>query len=139
MPESNRQDLFLFLKQIQKEKTGLPAYDLEELALRFNLSNNEVFGVASFYSFLSLKPQGKYVIRICKSLPCHMQDAPEMVNSVRQILGIGPGEVTLDGKFSLEMADCIGACDQAPAMMINNEIHGHLTPERIEMILKEYS
>jgi NADH-quinone oxidoreductase subunit E len=139
MPESNRQDLLPVLKQIQKEKTALPALDLEELALQFNWQNNEVFGVASFYSFLSLKPQGKYVIRICKSLPCYMQNAPEIVNSVRQILGIGPGEVTRDGKFSFELADCIGACDQAPVMMINDEIHGHLTPERIERILKEYS
>lgn len=139
MSESTRRDLLPVLKKTQREKSGLSAADLEELSVRLDLPNNEVFGVTSFYSFLSLKPQGKYVIRICRSLPCHLQEAQMIVQSVQQVLGIGPGEFTKDGRFSFEMTDCFGACDRAPAMMINDEVYGHLTPEEIERILKGYS
>ncbi len=139
MPEAIRHDLLPLLKQIQEKNKGLSATDLEEISLKFDLPNNEVFGVSSFYSFLSRKPQGKYVIRICRSLPCHMQEARMIADSVQKILGIGPGEITGDGRFSFEMTDCLGACDQAPAMMVNEVVYGHLTAEKIEKILKGYS
>jgi NADH:ubiquinone oxidoreductase subunit E len=137
MPESNRYDLLPLLKQTQKEKNGLPAAELEELSVRFDLPQNEVYGLASFYSFLSLKPQGKYVIRICKSLPCHMQEAQMIMDCIRKELSISPGEVSKDGLFSFEITNCIGACDQAPAMMIDDDVHGNLTPEKIARILRE--
>ncbi len=139
MSDSTRRDLLPVLKQTQREKNGLSAADLEELAISLDLPNNEVFGVTSFYSFLSRKPRGRYVIRICRSLPCHMQEAEMIVQSVRQVLGIGPGELTGDGRFSLEITDCFGACDLSPAIMINDQVYGHLTPEKIERILKEFS
>ncbi len=139
MPESIRHGLLPLLKEIQEKNKGLSATDLEKISLKFDLPNNEVFGVSSFYSFLSRKPQGKYVIRICRSLPCHMQEARLIADSVQKILGIVPGEITWDGRFSLEMTDCLGACDQAPAMMVNEAVYGHLTADKIETILKGYS
>lgn len=139
MPESIRHELLPLLKQIQEEKKGLSATDLVEISLKVDLPNNEVFGVSSFYSFLSRKSQGKYVIRICRSLPCHMQEARLVADSVQKILGISPGEVTGDGRFSLEMTDCLGACDQAPAMMVNETVYGPLTAKKIKKILKGYS
>lgn len=139
MSESTRRDLLPVLKQIQKEKKGLSVADLEDLSVRLDLPNNEIYGVTSFYSRLSLKPRGRYVIRICRSLPCHLQEAGMVVQTVRLVLGIGPGELTRDGRFSFEMTDCFGACDQAPAMMIDNQVYGQLTPEKIEGILKGFS
>ncbi|MBI4766527.1 MAG: NAD(P)H-dependent oxidoreductase subunit E [Deltaproteobacteria bacterium] len=139
MSEFNRRDLLPVLKQNQREKNGLSAADLEELSVRLDLPNNEVFGVTSFYSFLSLKPQGQYVIRICRSLPCHLQEQQMIVQSVRRVLAIGPGELTKDGRFGFEMTDCFGACDLAPALMINDQVYGHLTPGKIERILKRFS
>ncbi len=138
MSEPNLQELLPLLKQIQREKTGLSPVDLESLGVKIELQKNEVFGVASFYSFLSLKPQGKSVIRICQSLPCHMQEAKMIMDCIRKELSISPGEVSKDGLFSFEITNCIGACDQAPAMMINDEVHGNLTPEKISRILKGY-
>ena len=137
MPESKRNELLPTLKQIHKEKNGLSAADLEALSAGLDLPQNEVFGVATFYSFLSLKPQGKYVIRICNSLPCQMQDAQMITDCIRKELSLSPGEVSQDGLFSLETTDCIGACDQAPAMMINDEVYGNLTPEKISRIIRE--
>ena len=112
---------------------------LEELSDSLNLPNNEIFGVSSFYSFLSLKPRGRYVIRICKSLPCHMQNARMIIDGIQEVLGIAPGEVSKDGRFSFELTNCIGACDLAPAMLINDDVHGHLTPEKLSKVLKEYT
>jgi NADH:ubiquinone oxidoreductase subunit E len=137
MPESERHELLPALKQIQKEKNGLSAADLENLSAVLDLPQNEVFSVASFYSFLSLKPQGKYVIRICNSLPCQMQEARMIKDCIREELSLSPGEVSQDGLFSLETTGCIGACDQSPAMMINDEVYGNLTSEKISRIIRE--
>ena len=137
MSQSNHQGLLKLLKQSQRKHAFLSSTALEELSDTLGLPNNEIFGVSSFYSFLSLKPQGKYVIRICKSLPCHMQEAQMIIDCIREVLGVAPGEVTKDGKFSFELTNCIGACDLAPAMLVNDDVHGNLTPEKISIILKE--
>ena len=139
MSESNRQDLLKILKQSQAKESFLSPTALEELSDSLNLPNNEIFGISSFYSFLSLKPQGRYVIRICKSLPCHMQEAQMIIDGIQEMLGITPGEVSKDGRFSFELTNCIGACDLAPAMLINDDVHGHLTPEKLSKVLKEYT
>jgi len=94
--------------------------------------------VATFYAFISIVPEGRNVIRMCKSLACDMRDGRMLLESLGQELGIGPGESTGDGKFSFELTNCIGACDQAPAMLVNEDVHGNLTPERISGILKSY-
>jgi NADH:ubiquinone oxidoreductase subunit E len=103
-----------------------------------DLSTSEVYGVSTFYSFLSTKPLGKNVIRICKSVPCYLQGSRMIVQSIENEIGIKPGEATRDKKFSLELTNCIGACDQAPAMMVNQSLHGNLTPKKISRILKQY-
>jgi NADH:ubiquinone oxidoreductase subunit E len=139
MSESNRQDLLKLLKQSQTKGSFLSPATLEELSDSLNLPINEIFGISSFYSFLSLKPQGRYVIRVCKSLPCHLQEAPMIIEAIQEILGIAPGEVSKDGRFSFELTNCIGACDLAPAMLINDDVHGHLTPEKLSKVLKEYT
>jgi NADH:ubiquinone oxidoreductase subunit E len=109
-----------------------------EMANSLALSWSEVYGVATFYAFLSVVPEGQNVIRICKSLPCYMRDGRMIIETVRKELGIGLGKSTRDGKFSFELTNCIGACDRAPAMLINDDVHGNLTPERISGILRSY-
>jgi NADH-quinone oxidoreductase subunit E len=97
-----------------------------------------VYGVTTFYSFLSVEPLGRNVIRICKSIPCYLKNAEMIVESAEKVLGIKPGQTTEDGRFSFELTNCIGACEQAPAMLINDEVHGHLTPRKIAEILRSY-
>jgi NADH:ubiquinone oxidoreductase subunit E/NAD-dependent dihydropyrimidine dehydrogenase PreA subunit/ferredoxin len=108
------------------------------IAASLQLPLSEVYGVASFYAFLSGKPQGEHVIRVCKSLPCYLKDAPMIIESVNKLIGIKPGETTPDGRFSFALTNCIGACDQAPAMLIDDTVHGNLTPGKIADILKSY-
>jgi NADH:ubiquinone oxidoreductase subunit E len=103
-----------------------------------NTSLSDVYGVSTFYSFLSTRPLGKNVIRVCKSVPCYLKGSQMIIESIEKQIRIKPGEVTPDGKFSFELANCIGACDRAPAMLVNHDVHGSLTPRKISKILKLY-
>ena len=133
-----REDLLVLLKETQNNRGYLSDELLVELAESLGLSVSEVYGVATFYSFLSAKPQGRNVIRICKSLPCFLKNYQIIAKSVEREIGIRPGETTPDGRFSFELTNCIGACDKAPAMLINNDVHVELTPKKISQILKVY-
>ena len=133
-----QEKLLVLLEEAQKEFGYLPKEVITELAESLGLSISDVYGVATFYSFLSTKPQGRNVIRICKSLPCLFADGQTIIESVEKEIGIKPGETTPDGKFSFQLTNCIGACDKAPAMMINNDVYGDLTPSKISQILNEY-
>jgi NADH:ubiquinone oxidoreductase subunit E len=134
----NRDRLLDLLKSRQKTAGSLSEQSLTQIARDLNIPLSEIYGVASFYAFLSTKPQGKNVIRVCKSLPCYLKSAPMIVAAVEQGIGIKPGQTTPDGQFSFELTNCIGACDQAPAMLINDTLHGNLTPVKIAGILKSY-
>ena len=100
---------------------------------------NDVYGVASFYSFLVTKPPGRNVIRICKSLPCHLKEGQSIIEAVEKEIGIKPGNTTEDGRFSFELVNCIGLCDGASAMLINHDVHVKLTQDKIAGILAKYT
>ena len=134
----NRKQLLEVLKEAQNRFGYLSGDSLVEIAKSFGLPVSEVYGVATFYSLLSTKPQGKHVIRICKSLPCFLKEYQTIVESVTREIGIKPGENTADGRFSFELVSCIGACDEAPAMMIDHDVYGGLTPGKISHILRGY-
>jgi NADH-quinone oxidoreductase subunit E len=134
----DQRDLLVRLEAAQNKSDYLSPELIAELAESLGLSISEVYGVASFYSFLSVKPQGRNVIRICKSLPCLLKNSQTIIKSVQRAIGIKPGETTPDGRFSFELTNFIGACDGAPAMMVNNDVHLNLTPRKIAKILKAY-
>ena len=131
-------DLLVLLEEAQSNFGYLSPEMMAGLADSLDVPLSDVYGVATFYSFLATKPQGRNVIRICRSLPCILKNAEVIISTVAQEIGINPGETTPDGRFSFELTNCIGACDNAPAMMINHEVHGDLTPSKIAQILKSY-
>lgn len=133
-----QEQLLVLLKEAQNKFGYLPKEVMTELAESLGLSISDVYGVATFYSFLSTKPQGRNVIRICKSLPCFFTNCQTIIESVEKEIGIKPGETTPDGKFSFQLTNCIGVCDKAPAMMINYDVYVDLTPRKISQILKAY-
>jgi NADH-quinone oxidoreductase subunit E/NADP-reducing hydrogenase subunit HndA len=137
-PDPRCGNLLPMLKKAQDKNRYVSKGFMSRTADSLNLSLSEVYGVSTFYSFLSTKPQGKNVIRVCKSVPCYLQGSQMILQSIVDEIGIGPGEVTRDKKFSLELANCIGACDRAPAMLVNQDVHGNLTPAKISRILKQY-
>jgi len=134
----DRGNLLALLKEAQNKFGYVPEEFMSELAESLDMSLSDVYGVATFYSFLSTKPQGRNVIRICKSIPCFLKSSQTIIESVARETGLKPGETTPDGKFSLQLANCIGACDKAPAMLVNYDVHVDLTPEKISQILKAY-
>ena len=134
----NRADLLILLKEAQNKSGHLSQKLMAELAKALDVSISDVYGVASFYSFLSTRPLGRHVIRICKSISCHLKNAEMIKEAVKREIGIAPGETTADNRFSFEATNCIGACDQAPAMLVDDDVHGHLNPEKIAEILRNY-
>jgi NADH:ubiquinone oxidoreductase subunit E len=111
---------------------------MTELAESLDIPVNDVYGVASFYSFITTRPPGRNIIRICRSLPCHMKEGEAIIKAIEIEIGIKPGNTTEDGRFSYEMTNCIGLCDGAPAMLINHDAYIKLTPEKITDILAKY-
>ena len=133
-----RGELLVLLETAQRKSAHVSPETIVEIAESLGLPVGEVYGVASFYSFLSTRPKGRNIIRICRNLPCLLKNAQAVIEGVRREIGIQPGETTPDGRFSFELTNCIGACDKAPAMMVNADVHGNLTPKKIARILKAY-
>ena len=116
----------------------LPVEVQTMIAEGLGVSLEEVFGVSTFYSQFSLTPKGKYNVSICLGTACYVKGAAAVLNAVEQKLGIVPGAITPDGKFSLDSCRCVGACGLAPVMMINNDVYGRLTPDQVGPILDMY-
>ncbi|MFC2071386.1 NADH-quinone oxidoreductase subunit NuoE [Chloroflexota bacterium] len=136
--DREHENLLVMLKMAQEKFGYVPEELVAETAKSLNTSIGEVYGVTTFYSFLSSQPLGRNIIRVCKSLPCFLENSEMIIKSVEDEIGIKPGETTPDGKYSFELTNCIGACDKAPAMLINDDVHGDLTSEKISQILKVY-
>lgn len=133
-----RASLLPVLQDICAEKNYLSDMDMIEVAREMNISAADVFGTATFYSFLDTIPRGKYVIRICKTISCSMKGKHEVLATMEDILKIRLGETTADRKFSLLETNCIGWCHKAPAILINDEPYTELTPQRITEVLRDY-
>ena len=128
------------LRQVIAEHRGQPGATMPVLQAAQEIfgSLSEVYGVASFYAQFSMNPKGKYQISVCLGTACYVKGAAAVLNAVEQKLGIVPGAITPDGKFSLDSCRCVGACGLAPVMMINNDVYGRLTPDQVGPILDMY-
>ena len=134
-----REGLLALLEDEQRKSGYVSKACIAELAGSLDLPISEVYGIATFYSFLSTKPLGRNIIRICKSVPCDLKNSQIVIETLVKELGITPGETTADGRFTLELTNCIGACDKAPAMLVNHDVHGDLSPDKIAQVLKSYT
>ena len=135
---ANRAELLPALKQELANNNSLSKTVLSSLADKTGLPLSEIYGVSTFYAYLPVASAGRNIIRVCGCLPCDLKDAQGVIGSIKKELGIEPGQTTADARFSLEQVGCIGACDQAPAMMINDTLYGNVTPARIAEILKSF-
>lgn len=135
---SSREALIPVLQEIVAEKNYLSDLDMIEVAKELNISASDVYGTATFYSFLDTKPRGKYVIRVCKTISCSMKGKNAILSTIEETLKIKLGETTADRKFSLLETNCIGWCHKAPAILINDEPYTELTPQKVTEVLREY-
>ena len=135
---NKRSELINILHRTQEHFGYLPESVQLEIALNLNMPLAKIYGVVSFYSFFTMTPKGKYPISVCLGTACYVRGAEKIVEALEKELKIKVGQVTEDGKFSLDCLRCIGACGLAPVMMIGEKVHGRLEPEMIADILKEY-
>lgn len=133
-----RDALLPILQEVQDEYSYLSEDIINEIAKIFGISQTEVFSVASFYHFLNIKPKGKYVIRLCRTISCQLKGKDDILKALEAELGIKMGETTADKKYTLDYANCMGMCDKGPAMMVNNDIYHSLTPSKAVEIIKSY-
>ncbi|MCD6135914.1 NAD(P)H-dependent oxidoreductase subunit E [Candidatus Bipolaricaulota bacterium] len=137
-PSATREDLLDILHDIQESDPHHFLSDevLTDVASHLGMDLADIKGTASFYSMFSFSPRGKHVIRICDSPPCQLLGATTVLQKLIEVLGVAVGETTSDGLFTLETSSCLGMCGVAPAMMIDNETYGNLTPSRIVEIIE---
>lgn len=126
------------LQEAQEVYGYLPMEVQSIIADKLEVSLEEIFGVATFYSQFSLTPKGKYNISVCLGTACYVKGAGALVDKISSILGIQPEECTEDGRFSLTACRCIGACGLAPVLTVNDDVYGRLVPDEIEGILAKY-
>ncbi len=126
------------LRIVQTEMGWLSQECIQDVAAYLRIPEIAALEVATFYNMYDLAPVGKYKIAICTNISCMLRDSDGIVNHLQTKLGVGFNEVTADGKFCLKEGECMGACGGAPLMIVNNtEMHEFLTPEKVDMILKD--
>jgi NADH:ubiquinone oxidoreductase subunit E len=130
--------LIPLLQDIQETFGYIPEESIEHIAEALNLFPSQVQGVTSFYAGLSLKPKGKYVIRVCRGTACHVKGGRGILRLMKKELGLDEGETSPDYAFTLETVACLGACFLAPTMMVDRTYYGRLSPPKVTTILNQY-
>jgi NADH-quinone oxidoreductase subunit E len=126
------------LRVVQERRGWVSDEAVRDVAAALGMSADELDGVATFYSLIFRKPVGRHVILVCDSFACWVMGYENIMDHLKARLSIELGGTTLDGRFTLLVISCIGACDQAPAMIVDGELYGNLTPQRIDEILEKH-
>ncbi|HEY0898716.1 MAG TPA: NADH-quinone oxidoreductase subunit NuoE [Sphingobacteriaceae bacterium] len=126
------------LKIVQQHRRWISDESVQAIATHLEISPAEVDSVATFYNLIFRKPVGRNVILLCDSISCYVMGYQKIYSHLQEKLRISFGETTTDGRFTLLPNACLGTCDHAPALMINNELYRDLTPEKLDEILNEY-
>ena len=129
--------LITILQHTQEVYGYLPREAVELIAEKTGIAASEIMGVATFYTQFRFEPVGKYLIMLCQGTACHVNSSELILQTVMDELGIGDGQTTADGLFSLKCVACLGCCSLSPVMMVNEDTYGSLTPEKTKKILKE--
>jgi NADH-quinone oxidoreductase subunit E len=138
-PFQGRQVVLIPALQAVQEKFGyLPEVAMEEIGRVAGISQNVVYGVASFYSQFRFTKPGEHMIKICLGTACHVQGAASLVESLERELHIETGKTTPDGKFSLEEVRCFGSCALAPVIVVDSQVYGNVTTTKTKEILDEF-
>jgi len=134
-----RNALMPVLQGIVSREKFLSEEAMIAVARELDLSAADVYGTASFYTFLDTKPRGRNIVRVCKTISCHMQGKDAIIKAIEDHLLIKTGETTHDKKFTLLTANCLGWCHKGPVMLINDEVFPSVTPEKAIEIIEEFS
>lgn len=134
---SERSSLMKILQEIQKKYSFISDFAQQEVARVLDIHPVEVYSVITFYSFLHSNPRGRNIIRLCRTISCNMKGHKNIEEAIKKELGINFGETTKDRKITLEFTNCLGMCDAAPALLVNEVVYKNLTPEKAIKIIKD--
>lgn len=135
---SDPEALIMILQTIQKRYNHLPHPTLTYLSTKIGVPLSQIYGVATFYSTFSLEPRGRNIISICLGTACHVRGAERVHERIEETLGIGDGETTEDGRYTLESVRCIGCCSLGPVVKINETMHARIESAEVHAILNQY-
>ena len=133
-----RDNLIPLLQEVQERFQYLAPEAVQRVADHLDLSENDVYGVATFYAQFRFVPPGLHHVKVCQGTACHVRGAGKILDALKSELGVAPGSATEDLQFTLETVACIGACGLAPVLMVDQDTHGRLTPDNIPAILDKY-
>lgn len=133
-----REDLIPLLQRVQVLDGYLRPEAVRLISRRLKISENEIFGVATFYSQFRFHPPGRRQIRVCLGTACHVKGGEQLLTTTQQRLGIQPGETTADGEYDLERVACLGCCALAPVVAVNDKIHAQMSVLKIQGLLDEH-
>ena len=131
----NESELIPILQKVQQAFGYVPEFAIKKIAKFLHLPEVTIFGVATFYAQFKLVPTGRNIVKVCRGTACYVRGGARILREVESQLGIKPGETTPDLEYSVETVACIGACALSPAMVINDHVHGRLTPQKVKAIL----
>jgi len=138
-PQGKQKSAILPILHLAQQEFGgwLDVNTMDYVASLLNIQPIEVYEVATFYSMYNLKPVGKYIFEVCQTGPCMLNGSDDIIRYIQQKLGIGIGETTKDGLFTLKVVECLGACGYAPMMQFGKTYREHLTKEKVDSIIDE--
>jgi NADH-quinone oxidoreductase subunit E len=134
-----KENLIYILHEIQDShpQQYISEEAVHKVAEYLNVEPSHIFGVLTFYTMFSTRPRGRYVIRLCESPPCFHRGSENILRKLADLLQVKIGETTGDGLFTLELSACLGVCGNAPVMMINEDVYGNLTEEKVENLINK--
>lgn len=135
---TEREYLLPVMQEIIRQQHQLSEDSMKTIAERFGISAAEVYGTATFYSFINVAPLGRNIIRVCKSISCDLRGMHEIIAAIEEHLRIKIGQTTADERFTLLQTNCIGWCHDSPAMLINDRVYTGLTPRTAIEALEEW-
>jgi NADH-quinone oxidoreductase subunit E len=139
--QKHRRDKALLVDILQDTQAAigyLPKEALEEVSRGLDVPQSRVYSVATFFKAFSLKPRGRYLINVCMGTACHVRGAVKVMEQMERALGIRTGETTGDLRFTLETVNCVGSCALGPMVIIGEDYHGEMTPEKVGPVLAGY-
>jgi NADH-quinone oxidoreductase subunit E len=141
----SREAMIAILSDVNDAFGYIPTRAFHEITRQVNspgeqafVSQSQLFGLATFYQMLYIKPMGRHVIRFCESAPCHVMGGRVLFQALQDSLGIHPGETSSDGKWSFILTSCLGVCGVGPVLLVDDDIYGNVTPEQLESIFAGY-
>lgn len=136
--EGKPSQILAILQDIQAQEKYLPQEILQEISQRTSIPLTHIFRLATFYNALSIKPRGRHKIDVCLGTACHVRGGERIMNRLERDLGIAKGETTKDKKFTLDSVRCVGCCSLGPVVVIDGNVFGRLTQDKVTGLLKEF-